>query len=153
LTSDSAGGESSSDLRRVETGIVKRPGKSAEDLERVVRGWLSAHLEKLLDGVAVVAALIGLGIALHQLRVSNQLAWDYNGGAQCSDYRGEVLELWQSGIRNEAQIKDWFSDESGGADNPYGRTSEHGKAIDDFEANCGSIASFLSRLPASPPAG
>jgi hypothetical protein len=116
-----------------------------------VKRWLAVHHEKVLNTVAVVAALIALGMSWYQLRVSNQLAWDYNGGAQCSDYRGEILDLWNSGVRSESQMKEWFKDEDGGAENPYGRTSNNSNAIDDFEENCGTVASFLSRLPADLP--
>jgi hypothetical protein len=112
-----------------------------------------ANCEKFVGIAAIVLAVYAIVLAHTQLNDSNLLAWDYNGGAQCSDYRGEVLSLWEAGIRSEAQIRDWFIHEEGGATNPYGASSTNAKAIADFEEDCGDIRSLLARLPASPPVG
>ena len=112
--------------------------------------WAWKNAEKLLALAALVAALFALNLARVQLVQANQVAWDYSGGAQCSDYRGQVLELWKLGL-NQDQIRQWFSAEAGGAQNQFGPTSENNLAIDDFEDNCGSIALLVSYLPANAP--
>jgi hypothetical protein len=117
---------------------------------RTVLTWVWEHAEKLLGAIALVVALLAFSLARVQLTQANQAAWDYSGGSQCSDYRGQVLELWKLGL-NEEEIKNWFGDEAGGALNRSGPTSNNKKAIDDFEDNCGAVATLLSHLPSSPP--
>ena len=117
---------------------------------RGVSGWLWEHAEKWLAFAALAVAFIALYVANVQLTASNQIAWDYSGGAQCSDYRGQVLQLWQLGLQKDA-IRQWFIEEAGGANNDYGATSKNELAIDDFEHNCGTVTQLLSHLPAKPP--
>jgi hypothetical protein len=114
--------------------------------------WTWLHLEKLLAALALAVAIYAVYVAHVQLKASNQIAWDYSGGAQCSDYRAQVLELWKNRLTQE-QIRQWFIDEAGGAYNAYGPTSKNDLAIDDFENNCGSVAQLLSHLPKEPPPG
>lgn len=115
--------------------------------------WVRQRAEKLLSIVAVLLALMALWLSWTQLKMGNRLAWDYSGGEQCSNYRGEVFALWTSGVTDPERIRNWFGTEAGGALNDYGATSENLLAIDDFEANCGSVESLLDSLKDPLPQG
>lgn len=113
---------------------------------------LRAHAGTWTGVVGVFIGAFALLASCQQLEASNRIAWDYDGGSQCSDFRGEVLDLWNEGMTAD-QIRKWFEGEAGGAQNEYGATTDNALAIDDFEDNCGTIEQLLKTLPTRTEAG
>ncbi len=117
-----------------------------------------SRAEALSALAATIVALGGLfyqgALTRDQIEEGNADAWGYLGGEQCSNYRDQVLELWQLGS-TVPQIISWFSAEKGSAQNPYtGReasktSTEAGghTAYDDLESGCGSVCDLLRALP------
>jgi hypothetical protein len=109
---------------------------------------------------AVIVAIVGLFLqnlqAREAIQQSNQIAWGYNGGQQCADYRAQVLELWNRGV-SEQKIIAWFTHEHGSEHNDFGDGDSNPAdtrgqtAYEDFEDGCGSVTELLASLEGATP--
>jgi hypothetical protein len=102
-------------------------------------------VELALVALAVAIALLSLLVSLKVRSDSKALAWEFSGGQACSNYRAQILALYQEGVDQEG-IKRWFSAEAGGEDNPIGDVSEGENALASLEEGCGSVEELLAVL-------